>query len=74
MFGLSPVGGHLGCFHLFTVRSSAAMKILVQALVEACFHFSWLYYTKEWNCKVIFGASLLAQTIENLPAMQETQV
>ena len=62
MFGLSS--GHLSCFHLFTVRSSAAVKILVQALVEACFHFSWLYYTQEWNYKVIFGAPLLAQTIK----------
>ena len=41
------------------------MNILVQALVEAYFHFSWLYYTQEWNYKVIFGASLLAQTIRS---------
>ena len=41
------------------------MNILVQALVDAYFHFSWLYYTQEWNYKVIFGASLLAQTIRS---------
>lgn len=38
----SPVDRHLGGFQFGAIMSKATIKILVQAFLWVCFHFSWV--------------------------------
>ena len=69
----SSVFGHLGCFHVLAIVNSAAMKNGVNVFLNCGFLMVYAQYGIAGSYDGS-GASLVAQLIKNLPAMQETPI
>ena len=74
------IHGHIGCFHILAIINSAAISMWCMYIFELVFFFfSPPFFDKYTKVELvvhmaILRASLVAQLIKNLPAMQETTV
>ena len=74
----SSGGGHLGCFHILTIIiiNSAGVNIGCMYIFKSVFLFCFRYVPRSGIAESYDStrASLVAQLVRNLPAMQETLV